>query len=62
MLLKADPTDEHPKDLQRWMGAGRLYFGVLGAGLLMVLAAALPGHMLPPAAAAGRWSAPGCRW
>jgi hypothetical protein len=45
MLLKADPTDEHPKDLQRWMGAGRLYFGVLGAGLLMVLAAALPGHM-----------------
>ena len=45
MLKKADPTDGDPQDLRRRTGAERIYFGVLAAGLLLILAASLPGHM-----------------
>jgi hypothetical protein len=45
MPKKADPTDENLKDLRRGTGAKALYFGALATGLLLVLAAALPGHM-----------------
>ena len=45
MPKKADPTDGNLQDLRRGTGAKALYFGALATGLLLVLAAALPGHM-----------------
>jgi hypothetical protein len=45
MPKKADPTDGNVQDLRRGTGAKALYFGALATGLLLVLAAALPGHM-----------------
>ncbi|MEI7574002.1 MAG: hypothetical protein WCJ52_12865 [Phenylobacterium sp.] len=45
MPKKADPTDGNVQALRRGTGARALYIGALVAGLLLVLAAALPGHM-----------------